>query len=597
MIKILKYLKKYKWSVVLVIFFIAVRGILELLLPNYMAKLLGQAMEDKTETSINGIGDFFKLFNSSEWQPIFITAGIMLVIIIFIIILTILSRYFESKVASGFAMELRREVYKKVESFSLDEMDYFTVSSLITRTTNDIQQLQGYVNFILGFLFLQPIMAIGAIVMAIRINASLSLVLTVSLVSLLIILITIFVIILPYFAKMQKLMDKMNLVTRENLTGLRVVRAHNTQKYQEEKIDKVNLETKKINIFVGRTAGFLWPTLGLVLGLTSLAIMFFGANHINFEARTGLNPEELLLLQQYSSRAIMSLMFITMIFIMIPRANVSANRIMEVLDLEPRIKEESNPVNLEFEKVRGEVIFNDVTFKYMDADEAVIKNISFKAEAGKTTAFIGSTGSGKSTLINLIPRFYDATEGEILIDNIPINKLSFNSLYSLIGYVPQQGILFSGTIRDNIAFGKNSNVETIEKSAEIAQGKEFIESFNDKYDSNISQGGTNVSGGQRQRLSIARAINKNPKIFIFDDSFSALDYNTDKKLRQALKDVEATKLIVAQRINTIIDADQIIVLNNGVIEGIGTHKELMKTSKVYQEIAYSQLSKEELEDE
>ena len=592
MIKILKYLKKYKWSVVLVIFFIAVRGILELLLPNYMAKLLGQAMEDKTETSINGIGDFFKLFNSSEWQPIFITAGIMLVIIIFIIILTILSRYFESKVASGFAMELRREVYKKVESFSLDEMDYFTVSSLITRTTNDIQQLQGYVNFILGFLFLQPIMAIGAIVMAIRINASLSLVLTVSLVSLLIILITIFVIILPYFAKMQKLMDKMNLVTRENLTGLRVVRAHNTQKYQEEK-----LETKKINIFVGRTAGFLWPTLGLVLGLTSLAIMFFGANHINFEARTGLNPEELLLLQQYSSRAIMSLMFITMIFIMIPRANVSANRIMEVLDLEPRIKEESNPVNLEFEKVRGEVIFNDVTFKYMDADEAVIKNISFKAEAGKTTAFIGSTGSGKSTLINLIPRFYDATEGEILIDNIPINKLSFNSLYSLIGYVPQQGILFSGTIRDNIAFGKNSNVETIEKSAEIAQGKEFIESFNDKYDSNISQGGTNVSGGQRQRLSIARAINKKPKIFIFDDSFSALDYNTDKKLRQALKDVEATKLIVAQRINTIIDADQIIVLNNGVIEGIGTHKELMKTSKVYQEIAYSQLSKEELEDE
>src|SRR5690554_3222785 len=597
MIKILKYLKKYKWSVVLVIFFITVRGILELLLPNYMAKLLGEAMKDKTETSINGIGDFFKLFNSSEWQPIFITAGVMLAIIVFIIILTILSRYFESKVASGFAMELRREVYKKVDSFSLDERDSFTVASLITRTTNDIQQLQGYVNFILGFLFLQPIMAVGAIVMAIRINASLSIVLTISLVSLLIILITIFVIILPYFAKIQKLIDKMNLVTRENLTGLRVVRAHNTQEYQEDKIDKVNLESKKLNIFVGRTAGLLWPTLGLVLGLTSLAIMFFGSNYINFEARTGLNPEDLLLLQQYSSRAIMSLMFITMIFIMIPRANVSANRIMEVLDLEPRIKEDINPINLDVKNAKGEVIFNDVTFKYLDADEAVIKNISFKAEAGKTTAFIGSTGSGKSTLINLIPRFYDATEGEILIDNVPINKLSFDSLYRLIGYVPQQGILFSGTIRDNIAFGRNSNIETVEKSAEIAQGSEFIESFNDKYDSNISQGGTNVSGGQRQRLSIARAINKNPKIFIFDDSFSALDYNTDKKLRQALKNVEATKLIVAQRINTIIDADQIIVLNNGVIEGIGTHKELMKTSKVYQEIAYSQLSKEELEDE
>lgn len=596
MIKILKYLKKYKLSVIFVITLILIRGVLELVLPNYMGRLLNSALKVEKPDNLNNFKDFINLFQQEEWRSLLILGSIMFLIVILIVIVTVTSRYFESKVASGFAKELRTAVYDKVESFSLDEMDHFTVPSLITRTTNDIQQLQGYVNFIIGFLFLQPIMAVGAIIMAFRINASLGVILFIALTSLLIILLSIFFIVMPYFSKMQKLMDKMNLVTRENLTGLRVVRAHNTQEFQEEKIDKVNKESRDVNIFVGRMSALLWPSLGLIQGFTSLAMIYFGAKHINFINQTGLTPDELMMLQQYSMRAIMSLMFITMVFIMIPRASVSANRIMEVLEMDPKIIETNNPTKFSNE-IKGDIEFKNVTFKYLNANEPVLKNINFKAKANETTAIIGSTGSGKSTLINLIPRFYDVTKGEVLIDNIDIRKLKFDDLYSLIGYVPQQGVLFSGTIKSNIAFGKNSNEEFVEHSAKIAQASDFIESFNDKYDSNISQGGTNVSGGQRQRLSIARAINKNPKILIFDDSFSALDFNTDRKLRNALKEVDATKIIVAQRINTIIDADKIIVLNNGEIESIGKHKELLKTSKVYKEIAYSQLSKEELENE
>jgi len=594
MFKILKYLKKYRISVVFVIMLILLRGVLELILPNYMGKLLNSALNVQKPDKLTSFNDFINLFQNEEWRNLLIIALLMLLIVLLIVIVTVASRYFESKVASGFARELRLAVYEKVEKFSLDEMDQFTIPSLITRTTNDIQQLQGYINFIIGFLFLQPIMAVGAVIMAFRINANLATILFVSLLSLLIILLTIFFIVMPYFSKMQKLIDQMNLVTRENLTGLRVVRAHNTQNYQEEKIDNVNKQNKEVNIFVGRMSALLWPSLGIIQGFTSLAMIYFGTRHINFFNQTGLSPDELMMLQQYSMRAIMSLMFITMVFIMIPRASVSANRIMEVLEMEPKIVETKNPVKLN-KNIYGNIEFKNVTFKYINANEPVLTNISFRVKANKTTAIIGSTGSGKSTLINLIPRFYDVTKGEVLIDGINVKNLKFDDLYSLIGYVPQQGILFSGTIRSNIAFGENSSDKTIEYSSKIAQAKNFIESFKDKYDSNISQGGTNVSGGQRQRLSIARAINKNPKILIFDDSFSALDFNTDKKLRNALKEVKATKIIVAQRINTIIDADQIIVLNNGKIESIGTHKELLNNSNVYKEIAYSQLSKEELE--
>ena len=583
MIKILKFLKPHIWSVIAVLLLVLSRGILEILLPKYMGELINQGLEQPTGPNINIM-----------WYYLAIMAGI----IIAIIIVTVVSRYFESKVASGFAKTLRSAVYEKIESFSLEEMDQFTVSSLITRTTNDIQQLQGYINIMLGWLFLQPIMAIGAIIMAFRVNASLSMVLIISLSSLLIVVISVYLVILPQFKKLQVLVDKMNLTTRENLTGLRVVRAHNTEKFQEERFNEVNLENRRLNIFVGRFNSILWPAIGLIMGFTSLAIVYLsGTKYIDFVNKVGMQPSDMFALQQYSMRAIMSLMFITMIFLMIPRAKVSADRIMAVLEMEPKIKASNNPVKIDLDKIKGKITFEDVCFKYSDADAAVIDNINFTAEAGKTTAFIGSTGSGKSTLVNLIPRFYDVTCGNIYIDDYNIKDLSFDDLYSLIGYVPQQGILFSGTIKENIAFGKNSFEENVLKSAEIAQAKTFIESFNEQYETDIAQGGTNVSGGQRQRISIARAINKQPKIFIFDDSFSALDYQTDKNLRQALKDISATKLIVAQRINTIKNADQIIVLNNGEIVGIGTHQQLLKTCSVYQEIASSQLSKEELENE
>ena len=583
MLKILKFLKPHIWSVIAVLLLVLSRGVLEILLPKYMGELINQGLEQPTGPNINIM-----------WYYLAIMAGI----IIAIIIVTVVSRYFESKVASGFAKTLRSAVYEKIESFSLEEMDQFTVSSLITRTTNDIQQLQGYINIMLGWLFLQPIMAIGAIIMAFRVNASLSMVLIISLSSLLIVVISVYLVILPQFKKLQVLVDKMNLTTRENLTGLRVVRAHNTEKFQEERFNEVNLENRRLNIFVGRFNSILWPAIGLIMGFTSLAIVYLsGTKYIDFVNKVGMQPSDMFALQQYSMRAIMSLMFITMIFLMIPRAKVSADRIMAVLEMEPKIKASNNPIKIDLDKIKGKITFEDVCFKYSDADASVIDNINFTAEAGKTTAFIGSTGSGKSTLVNLIPRFYDVTCGNIYIDDYNIKDLSFDDLYSLIGYVPQQGILFSGTIKENIAFGKNSFEENVLKSAEIAQAKTFIESFNEQYETDIAQGGTNVSGGQRQRISIARAINKQPKIFIFDDSFSALDYQTDKNLRNALKDISATKLIVAQRINTIKNADQIIVLNNGEIVGIGTHQQLLKTCSVYQEIASSQLSKEELENE
>ena len=585
MIRILKYLKPYKWSVVMILVLVVIRGVLELALPTLMSSILADGLNIGSQNPI------------VSFDMIWYYSALMLASIVVIIIVTIVSRYFESKVSAGFSKELRKTVYEKIESFSKEEMDEFTVSSLITRTTNDIQQLQGYINILLGWMFLQPILAIGAIIQAVRLNLSIAFILIASLISLVIIITVVFLIIVPQFMKMQKMVDKMNLVTRENLTGLRVVRAHNTQKYQELKIDEVNTDNKRLNIFVGRVNAILWPSIALLTGLTSVGIIYFSGRGLALDSFANYDVSKMIAMQQYSSRAIMSLMFVSMIFIMVPRARVSADRILAVLDLEPKIKESSNPVFINKEDIKGEVRFEDVSFIFTGAEQPVLSNINFTAKAGQTTAFIGSTGSGKSTLINLIPKFFVPTTGNIYIDDNDINDLSFESLYSLIGYVPQQGVLFSGTIADNIAFGKGSSLETIEESAKIAQASNFIESFDKQYDSEIAQGGTNVSGGQRQRLSIARAINKQPKIFIFDDSFSALDYQTDKVLRKALEDVSATKLIVAQRINTIINADQIIVLNNGEIVGIGTHKELLKNSSVYQEIAYSQLSEEELNNE
>ncbi len=583
----LKYLKPYWHLVTLIFIFVALRALGELALPLFMGKIVGEGLGLK-QNSIEVVLNVKVIVKATTYMVLISIASIGI---------TILSGYLEAKVAAGFASDIRKAVYEKIQNYSMSEINYFQTSSLITRSTNDIQQLQNLVNMLLRMIILQPVMAVGAIVMSVMLQPSLSLILVVSVISVLILVSVIFILILPKFKIVQKLVDRMNLTTRENLTGLRVIRAYNTESYQEEKIKKAAKDTKDLTLFVNRINNLMWPVMHVIMGLTSLAIIFFGKDIVfnggDFE------PSDLMVMQQYSMRTVMSFMFITMIFIMIPRAQISANRIMDVLDQEIVIKETNNPKSLP-KDLKGEVEFKNVNFKYLDADEYVLCNISFKAKANETTAFIGSTGSGKSTLVNLIPRFFDVSQGEILIDNINIKDLLLDDLHSLIGYVPQKGILFSGTIESNVMFAESTRnlpqeekQKRLEKAIEIAQASNLVKEKG--FDGEIAQGGVNVSGGQRQRLSIARAISKEPLIYIFDDSFSALDYQTDKNLRKALDDnIYGTKIIVAQRINTIRYANQIIVLDKGEIVGKGTHDELLKTNKVYQEIAFSQLSKEEL---
>jgi ATP-binding cassette, subfamily B, multidrug efflux pump len=582
LIRSLKFLKPYIWGVLLVFLFVALRAGLDLSLPMILGNLISE-----------GLG-----INENNVAPdvskIYYYAFLMLAATIISIIITITSGYMESKISAGFAKDLRKAVYKKIESFSLYEMDHFTTSSLITRSTNDIQQLQGVVNSLLRMIILAPFLAGGAIIFSIQQQPTLSLLLIVSIVSLIVMIAIIFAITLPKFQLMQKLVDRLNLVTRENLSGLRVVRAYNTEEFQAKRIDDASKDSMNLNIFVNRLMSLMWPVMGLIMGLTSVAIVYLGSSY--FIGIDGFNPGSMMALMQYAMRAIMAFMFITFIFIMVPRAAISARRIMEVLDMKVEIKDSENPVLIDDKKLTGEVTFENVTFKYPDANEPVLSNISFTAKPYKTTAFIGSTGSGKSTLINLIPRFYESTSGSIKIDGIDIKDLKQKDLHQLLGYVPQKGIMFSGSIKENILFGDLKDDESLMKeAAEIAQAKGFIEELDQRYDHQVAQGGVNISGGQRQRLSIARAIAKDPLIYIFDDSFSALDYKTDQVLRKMLDEhVKSTKLIVAQRINTIRYADQIIVLDKGLIVGKGTHEELLKSCSVYQEIASSQLTKEEL---
>jgi ATP-binding cassette subfamily B protein len=580
LLKTLKYLKPYRFGVALVFTLVALRAFLDLLLPSLLGKIVSDGL---------GLGE---VVSDPNLERIFYYAALMLGATIISIGVTIYGCYLEAKLSAGFAKNLRRAVYEKIESFSLREMDHFTTSSLITRTTNDIQQLQGIVHMMLRMIILAPLLAVGAVTFSIMQNPTLSMVLVASIAALITMLVIVFSIVMPKFQLVQLLVDKLNLVTRENLTGLRVVRAYNTQDYQAKRIDDASMESMKLNIFVNRVSSIMWPFMGLIMGVTSLTIVYLGARF--FVGLNGFSPASLMALMQYAMRAIMAFMFMSFIFVSIPRASISAKRIMEVLEMDNQIKDPTDPITLP-DKIEGNIEFNDVCFQYPDAQEPVLSNISFKVKAGSTTAFIGSTGSGKSTLINLIPRFYECSCGTITIDGINIKDMTQQDLHGLIGYVPQKGILFGGTIRDNILFAEHADASALEEAAEIAQAHDFISEMEDGYDHNIAQGGTNVSGGQRQRLSIARAIAKKPPIYIFDDSFSALDYKTDQKLRRMLNErVTSTKLIVAQRINTIRHADQIIVLDEGTIVGIGTHDELMKTSKVYQEIASSQLSKEEL---
>lgn len=515
--------------------------------------------------------------------------GLALVAMISTIIVTLLA----SRTAAGVAKNLRNDVFQKVVSFSNQEFEKFSTASLITRSTNDIQQIQMLLVLLLRIVFYAPIVAVGGCIMALQKNSSMFWVIGVAVVAVLSLVVVLFSITMPRFKLMQKLVDKLNLVSREILSGLWVIRAFGTQKYEEKRFDEVNKDLTKTNLFVNRVMTCMMPAMMLTMNAVTVLIVWVGADKIN---AGGMQVGDLMAFIQYTMQIVMSFLMISMMSIMLPRATVSANRIQEVLETEVEIEDPRKPESFVPAKT-GEVEFQDVSFRYPGADEDVLENITFTAKKGETTAFIGSTGSGKSTLINLIPRFYDVTKGRILVDGRDVRDVTQHDLRARIGYVPQKGVLFSGTIESNLKYGGDFITDQdVEQAAQIAQATEFIEAKPDGYQSEISQGGGNVSGGQKQRLSIARAIAKHPEIYIFDDSFSALDYKTDVALRKELKEktAGATVIIVAQRISTILHAEQIIVLDEGKIVGKGTHEELLQNCEVYQQIALSQLSKEEL---
>ena len=507
---------------------------------------------------------------------------------------SIIIGFLASRIATGVAQKLRMELFERVESFALADFNKFSTASLITRSTNDIQQIQMTSILLLRMALLAPIMAVGGLQKAIHNAPDLSWIIALAVSVLLVVIAVLFVIAVPRFKKLQTLVDKLNLVTRENLVGLKVIRAFHNEKIEQKKFQQANTELNKMNLFVNRLMMLLDPIMTLVMNFSSVAIVWFGAHLIS---SGNLQIGNMMAFLEYAMQVIISFLLLSMVFIMVPRAAVSVKRVGEVLDTLPSIVDPQSPQQLPHDAT-GKIEFKDVTFTYPDADLPVLSNINFTAEPGQTTAFIGSTGSGKSTLINLIPRFYDVSAGQILLDGVDIRQLKLEDLYDQIGYVPQKGVLFSGTIASNIKYGNaKASQKLVEKSAKIAQAAEFISELKNGYKNDIAQGGSNVSGGQRQRLSIARAIAVEPNVYIFDDSFSALDFKTDAKLRSALakETKHKTVLIVGQRINTIMNADKIIVLDEGKIVGQGTHQELMKNCQVYQEIAASQLSEDDLQ--
>ncbi|MDD3341394.1 MAG: ABC transporter ATP-binding protein [Bacilli bacterium] len=526
-----------------------------------------------------------------------IFAGLkMLAIALLSMICTIGVAFIGSKTAARLAQNLRNSVYEKVLSFSTTEFKQYGVASLITRTTNDIQQIQMLMVFALRIIFYAPIIGVGGVIKVLQTNTSMAWIIALAIAIILCIMLFMFFVAMPRFKKVQKLIDRLNLVTREILNGIPVVRAFSNQKHEEKRFDKANMDLKKNTLFVDRLMSLLMPTMMFVMNAICILIVWKGAHSVNDGV---MQVGDMLAFIQYTMQIVMAFLMVSMFSIMLPRAGVSASRVSEVLNTKPVITEPKNPKTFS-KRIKGLVEFKNVTFRYSDSDEDVLTDITFTAKQGETTAFIGSTGSGKSTLISLIPRLFDVTKGEILIDGVNIKEAATEDLHKKIGFVPQKGILFSGTIASNLRYGKKEATdEEMEKAASIAQATEFIASKKEGYEMPIAQGGTNVSGGQKQRLSIARAIATDPEIYIFDDSFSALDFKTDAALRKALKSEtkEATVLIVAQRISTIMHADQIIVLDEGKIVGKGTHKELLKTCDVYTEIASSQLTKEELENE
>ena len=525
---------------------------------------------------------------------IFKVGLIMLGIALAAMAVGVLIVFIGSRMAARLARTLRHKVFTKVVGFSKNEIKTYGQSSLITRTTNDVQQVQMVIVFLLRVVFYAPIIGIGGVIKAIRTNADMTYIIGVAVVAILAVVITLFAIAMPKFNKVQKLIDKLNLVTREILSGLPVIRAFSNEKHEEERFDEANKRLTKVNLFVNRAMSFMMPIMMVVMNFVCLVIVYQGAKGVDTGA---MQVGDIMAYIQYTMQIIMAFLMISMMSIMLPRANVSARRIMEVIETPDTIYNGDHL--LEFKpKEKGKVEFKNVSFRYPDADYDVITDVNLVANPGETTAFIGSTGSGKSTLINLIPRFYDVTDGELLVDGVNIKDVDLHVLRDKIGFVPQKGVLFTGTIKENIKYGNDKITdEDVDRALDVAQATEFVSKLKGGVDYDISQGGTNVSGGQKQRLSIARAIAKDPDIYVFDDSFSALDFKTDAKLRGELAKItkDKTVLIVAQRISTIMNADKIVVLDEGRVVGVGTHKELMKNCTVYKEIALSQLSKEELE--
>jgi len=574
MLKLLKYLKPYIFLILLLLGLTYAQVMASLALPDYMAKIVNEGI----------VNQDLALIWSTGVTMILITLGGALAAVI--------GGYLSAKIGTGFSKDLRRAVFKKVESFSMEEFNNFSISSLITRSTNDIQQMQMVVIILFRIVLSAPIMGIGAVIKASNMAPSMTWILGVAVAVLLTIIIVLFVVVVPKFKLVQELIDKLNLVTRQNLTGLKVIKAFNTEDDEKDKFDKVNKDLTKINLYVHRVMVIMQPIMMLVFNFTTIAIIWIGAHKIDIgELQIG----NMMAFMQYAMQIIISFLMISIIFILLPRASVSAQRISEVLETTLHILDPQEPKKA---KGKGQVVFKNVTFSYPDADVPVLYNISFTANPGETTAIIGGTGSGKSTVVNLIPRFFDVTSGEVLIDGVNVKDIKQKDLRRRIGYVPQKGVLFSGTIESNIKYGKpTATIHEIQEAARVAQADEFISKLENGYDSNVAQGGSNFSGGQKQRLAIARAIAINPDIYIFDDSFSALDFETDYKLREELKTItkNSTVIIVAQRIGTMLHADKIVVLDNGKIVGIGKHKELLKNCKIYREIANSQLSEKELE--
>ena len=586
MLKLLKKFKKKEWFLSFIaLLLIIVEVWLELKMPDYMSEITKLVQTEGSKMA--------DIITNGSWMIGCALGSLIAAIIV---------GYIVANVASSFSMNLRKNLFNKVESLSMNEIKQFKTNSLITRTTNDITQIEIVISMGLQLLLKAPITAGWAILKILNKSWQWSVSTAVAVVILLSVIGMLTIIVMPKFKIVQKLIDKINGVTRENLTGIRVVRAFNAEKYQEDKFEEVNNKLTNQQLFNQTMFAILSPVMYLVMNGLALAIYFIGASLINnaLMANKIVLFGDMVVFSSYSMQVIMSFLMLAMIFMMMPRAQVSAERINEVLEKDSSIKEGTFD-NIDT-KEKGTVEFRDVSFKYPDAEEYLLKNISFKVNKGETIAFIGSTGSGKSTLINLVPRFYDATEGEVLVDGINVKEYKEEILNNKLGYIPQKAVIFSGSVNFNVSYGENGKKKTkkdIDEAIRVAQAKEFVEKMDKGYNTHLAQGGTNVSGGQKQRLAIARAIARRPEIYIFDDSFSALDYKTDSVLRKELKKYtkDATCLIVAQRIGTIMNADKIVVLDNGHCVGIGTHKELLKTCEVYKQIALSQLSKEELENE